>query len=310
MRVLVTRTTSAPNYGWALALKELGHEVFYWDIRATPAFDVFSEFAPQIIIAEACQINKGLFKCLLKYSAQLKSVALWLRGWTALPQYDWIDKSIMASDAERETVLYLKDKLPLLGLVYTSGEFACNSHFMWDYEGKVNYVSTQPACCLPKGNYREELACDIVYCGARTKRALAWIPKICNLDYKVKIFSKWDDEVIDWGLAQYLGQLSPQDEADAYASAKVSLALLERQDYLPNEAPYNIVGAGGSCLCTESRTIKNVFELDENISYFYKPEDVWFKVENCAHYKKFGMEEVRSEHTYINRVKKALAGVL
>lgn len=307
MRFLITSTNNVPNYGWGQALKELGHEVYMWEMQTKPAFDIFDEFQPDFVIAEAKQINRSLFKCLLANASKLKKVLLWLGGWTAIPQYDWICKDIIASDAERETVLYLKDKIPLLGLAYTSNDFACNSHFMWEHEGKIDYISTKPACALAEGEFKEELACDILYYGPRTPRALEFIPKICTMEYNVKVFS---DEVTDWGLAQYLGRLSPTEKANAFASAKVSLAMLSRSDYIPDETPYNILGAGGSCVSTESAWIKQSLDLCDEITTIYKPQDIWFPVEHHAHYKRYGVPIIKSDHRYIHRVKKALKGLI
>lgn len=90
-----------------------------------------------------------------------------------------------------------------------------------------------------KGEYKEDLSCDVLYIGQFSDWKLDYLYPIIEKNLRVKIFSK-----SYWGIPEHVGSISHDSISDAYATAKISLNL-EKE---PTDGQYRIYGCGGLCV--------------------------------------------------------------
>jgi hypothetical protein len=283
MRILLTDTHYL-QHGWANALKELGCEVILWNEKSIPAFDIFYEFEPDILIAQSSDINRALFKCIMNNRQNLTSF-FWLKDWyTATP-------------AERETILYLNNETRVIGLSPHLEGNTCNTHLSW-ITNKVEVRSSLPAASISKGKFCEEFICDLAYYGEQYPDMNEFLIPFLNVNnLNVKIFS----ENPYWTHANHLGYLRGQRLADLYATASLSLCLLPSSCDV-DETIFNVLAAGGTPVVKPNSSILEIFS--ETNTLFV---DNRYDLE-----KRFHQEFPKGGNvpTYIDRVKQALPEVL
>jgi spore maturation protein CgeB len=303
--------------GYANAMGHIGFQCIVWHPNSgKPVFDIFNEFEPEVVMCGTWEIDRALFKNLMK--RPYIKVILWGSNWGSMDKL--IDKSdpvLMATEQEKEYVRQVKQNNKIEKIFsYYHSNWVKRTHNHWQELGLtpvglplaadlLTYKRTDP---LPN------LRCDLSFIGGY------WPYKAINLDkfllplcypdekLKVKIFG-WGN----WPVAQHLGSLDDSLISNLFASSTVNVNVFEplaqKYGFDVNERCYKILAAGGFCVSeycesaaedifsgNEVVFAKTPREFKEQVKYYVRhPEDRLPYIER-------GIQAVRKTHNYFLRL--------
>lgn len=286
MKILIEMGESAAFHyrlGWVNAFTSLGHLVYYWNYQNKPAFDVFSEFEPDIFIGTTWNLNRAIIKCILA-RPELKVLL-------SAPNFGEMDTDIdpedtvqFATEKEKDWVKLLKDITgkPDYVMTYYHENWVGVTHNNWISFGvtPVGIPMAADVILYPIGKYNPNFACDISFVGNY------WKYKGVNLDkylvtyshpispYSVRIYGR------GWPVHTCLGEISNQNLGlvkDIFASSKVCPAIYEplsaKYGFDVSERIFKICSSGGFCISenvaslTEDFNVKGVPLFNNEVAY-------------------------------------------
>ncbi len=321
MKILCNYNHCAPSYiftGLGRTFAAAGHEFMFWVMDSKPAFDIFSEYEPDIYIGRTFEIDRALYKCIA--SRPHMKVILYASAWG-----DLIDKInpqdypiVRINDNEKRLIAQLKHDTGKPDFVFL------HSHENWLQAtlGGWHSIGVKPVSLLNaadtfdylNGEYTKEFDSDISFVGGY------WPYKARNLDrfllplcferkLKVKIFGNQP-----WPVSQYLGIIDNNCVKDVFASAKVCVNISEPHStdfgFDVIERPYKILASGGFCVSDYVESMdKDIF--GDSIVYAHSPLELKQLInhyvenpEDRLRYMQRGQEIVLKEHTYFDRAYK------
>lgn len=237
--------TQSIRAGWLNALTEAGHKCIIWEPKNKPAFDIFDEHKPQLVLLHTSDINHALSKCLLN-NKEIE-ILLWA--------------SATPTDNEKHYVDVLH-KLGNLKILLT------NSAKHYDYQ-----IPLFP--CLPAADHLRykppsvniEKRIDLSYIGLYKRSKVRSIheylyysiAKGCN----TQIFG-----ASAWPITQYLGRLTSSEAyANIVGASHYNLNIIDRDGCAINERVFKILSCNGLCLCERNTMYTEIFQRT-NIVFF------------------------------------------
>jgi hypothetical protein len=320
VRILCNFTPCGPAYvrsGWGRVFQALGHDFRFWDPGQKPAFDIFSEFEPDLYLGTTYETDRAVAKCIAKRPHM--KVALYASAWG--PYLKDVDLQkyplVVASEQEKRALAELKKTTgkPDFVFIHAHDRWLDGTMSGWkeigvDYHGVLNAADT---FVYMNGRHRPELECDIGFVGGY------WGYKARNIDryllpllhpssgLRSKVFGNQP-----WPVHQYLGTCSDEDARDLFVSAAVCPNISEPHStdcgWDVIERPFKVAAAGGFCVSDyveEGRDLFTENELpmadnpkrfEELIRYFVE------KPGSRDYYQGNMRQKVLAEHTYFDRV--------
>jgi spore maturation protein CgeB len=263
--------------GIGRVFSSLEHQFVYWYETEKPAFDAFSEYEPDIFICSLNELSRATVKNLV---ARPKTKVIY-----KVPEWNSL------GDAEKEAVINLKSKYNIPNFAFSNSDMPIHD---WEIYANIKCIWLPNAVDIfdfAQAKFDDSLATDLCFVGNHSNERFEILSKYLNKNSSVKLFGK-----TAWRLPYYLGYLEDNEIKNAYASAKVSLNLETRSNYI-SERPFNILAAGGVCLSTDSDTTRKLF--GNRIRYTEDSQDSYTKEEN--------QEYVLTSQTYFDRMLKPLS---
>jgi hypothetical protein len=245
MKILISHDGASAHYfdriGLARAFNYANHQVFLWDIRAKSAFDIFSEFEPDIFIGQAYNLDRAVIKNI--ESRPHMRVALRVGEW-GVHTNNWTQEQktkypiLLASNKEKDILLRLKNETNKPDFLYihyhpdylnyTHGDFA-------RYD--IPVVSLMNAADLfdyTNGVFKPEFQSDIVFIGGyweyKAKTLDKYILPLCSpaLGLKIRIFGNQG-----WSVPQFAGFAPDNEVKNIMKSAAIcpNVSELHSQDF-------------------------------------------------------------------------------
>lgn len=324
MRILIEYTDAGPSFvrrGWANVFAALGHSVAFWRPEVKPAFDVFSEFSPELFLGTTYGVDRAVLKCIQR-RPELK-VGLFCSAWgemaSAVPEEFPITR---VTEAEKAAIAALKE---------TCG----NPHFVFSHVTESNVegmlggwreIGVTPVGILnaadtfsyPLGQVKPHLTCDVGFIGGwweyKARNLAPYMLPLCHESsgLKVKIFGNQK-----WPVAQYLGTLDEADASNLFASATVCPNISEPHSTVMNydivERPFKILAAGGFCVSDAVGEMNDVFPGDTLLrasspkTFHEMVRHYVTNPEERQHFMAAGRKHVLKHHTYFQRVQQMLS---
>lgn len=275
MKVLCLYTPAGPHYvrsGWGNAFRACGHEFKFWDANQKSAHDIFGEYSPDLFLGTSYDLDRAQCKCIAA-RPQMK-VALFASAWG--PYLTDVDLAkyplVVTSEREKLVIEQLKNATgkPDFVFIHAHNQWLDGTMSGWKEVG-VEYHGILNACDTTVylgGKRRDDLVCDIGYCGGR------WNYKSRNIDrfllplchpstgLSVKIFGHGE-----WPVAQHMGVCTDDDARDLFVSATVCPNVSEPHSTDLNfdvvERPFKVMGAGGFCVSDFVEEGRDLFSEDE-----------------------------------------------
>jgi hypothetical protein len=294
----------------------LGHDFRFWDPNQKPAFDVFSEFEPELYLGTTYETDRAVAKCIARRPHM--KVALYASAWG--PYLKDVDLQkyplVVTSEQEKRALADLKKTTgkPDFVFIHAHGRWLDGTMSGWkeigvDYHGVLNAADT---FVYLNGRRRPELECDIGFVGGY------WGYKARNIDryllpllhpstgLRAKVFGNQP-----WPVHQYLGTCSDEDARDLFVSATVCPNISEPHStecgWDVVERPFKVMAAGGFCVSDEVDEAEAVFggDLLMGIGAGHFQDLVRYYSKNPSEREKWiraGRGRVLREHTYFDRV--------
>lgn len=324
MRVLIAGDgMHAHHYqrmAWAQAFMGCGIEAAMWNVKETPAFDVFDRFEPDIFMGQAYNLDRATIKC-IKERPHLK-VGLRAGDWgDQTPEIDSTRFNILTCGVdERRMLEELKDQTgqPEFIHIHYAPKAIAHTHNHFESIGikPISLMMCADTTAYGDAKVSPELKCDIGFVGGFWPyKGQVIKPYLFPLlhplgKYHTKIFGNQP-----WQVNQYCGMIDDDKVKDLFVSAKICPNLSEphAQEYGfdVNERIFKILYAGGFCISDNVEGYKEVF--GDNIVIADSPQDFRKLVDHylqdhngrCFMAKK-GQSFVRQNHTGFHRVAQIL----
>lgn len=297
-----------------------------YNCKTEKAFDIFTQFEPDIFIGQLYNLDSATTKCILE-RPYLK---------VALRAGDWGNYQNTIDISKHPTMLFTSqndiNKLQILLQQSGQPEFIFNHYDQQDIEKTHNYFSEKlkiKLVGLPMaadifmyggGQYDPQFACDISFIGAW------WDNKAKNIDKCLRPLcypvGKYNIKVFAWhpwpNLPQYCGNLNQSYAKHVFASSKICPNISEPHSTEfgidMNERSFKILCAGGFCIYDDVAAARRIYNDDEVI--FYKDEYEFKKIidyylshpEEAKIIAHNGQKKVFDQHTYFDRINTILQG--
>lgn len=325
MKILCNFTPCGPSYvrsGWKKVFEALGHTFQFWQTDSKPAFDVFSEFEPDVYIGTTYETTRAIAKCIA--ARPHMKVAMFASAWS-----DAVDKEIdkqkypivVASEQEKRILADLKEKTgkPDFVFIHASGQYLDLTMNGWPSIGitAVGILNAADIYVYYPKPPKPELVCDVGFCGGywgyKSRNLNTHILPLCHPQsaLNVKIFGNQQ-----WPVAQFLGLIQDQNVSHLFSSAKVCPSVSEPHStdfgFDCIERPFKVMASGGFCVSDYVHEFTTLYKSDEflmqpdaasfidAVKYFIRnPEqrDGWIER---------GCVRTLIEHTYHDRVAQML----
>jgi hypothetical protein len=319
MRILCEYSPCGPSYvrtGWGRVFQALGHDFRFWDQRQKPAFDIFSEFEPDILLACTYSVDRAMSKCIA--ARPHMKVAMYGSAWG--PYLNDVDLKkyplVVPSEGEKRAIEHLKKTTgkPDFVFIHAHDKWLHGTMSGWkdigvDYHGILNAADT---FAYLNGRPRPEFQCDVAfvggYWGYKARNLDRYILPLCHpsTGLNVKVFGNQP-----WPVHNWLGLIDDADVKDLFASAVVCPNVSEPHStdlgWDVIERPFKVFAAGGLCVSDHVEEAQALFgedllfahnegELLDMVRHFIK----W--PETREGHIKAGRRRVLLEHTYWDRV--------
>jgi hypothetical protein len=327
MKILMTFRGGIPGHrsGWYKALLYFGHNVVFWSEEQKPAFDMFDEFKPDILIVDPDHLTKAVFKCLLNspHIIIVTEPGLYIddniTDLRIKPEHTYL----LATDNQKKNLNRCKDELknPLFLVSKNMGTDIIGTHSGWNTKGFV--VLSCPlafdSLTYTKATFNKNYECDISYVGGYHPNKMVKLNKIFEIfkeyhkNYNIKIFG--DKE---WSLPCYCGYINDNNLLDLFVSSKVNLNILHpyaEYDFEINERIFKILGAGRVPVTEVNSAIYDLFESELLIGYDALVSDIDMPLdEKISHSSDLILKEqvhkdFIEKHSYITRMKDLLCQI-
>lgn len=327
MKILITFRNRIPSHriGWYKALLYLGHDVVFWSEEQKPAFDMFDEFKPDILICEPDHITKAVFKC-LSDNVDTKIVAevgLYINLDICCLKIKPEHMYLLATDNQKKNLNKCKSELknPIFLISKNLPTDVLSTHSGWIFDG-FNVLSCLLAfdsLTYNQANFRKQYECDISYVGGYHSNKIVKLNKIFEIfqqyyqDYNIKIFG--DKE---WSLPCYCGYIGDNNLMDLFVSSSVNLNILHpyaEYDFEINERIFKILGAGKVPVTEQNAAIYELFEGELLVGYEALTSDIELDLEekinnpNDLILKEEVHKHFIEKHSYITRMKDLLCQI-
>lgn len=321
MKILCNYTPAGPSFvrsGWGRVFEALGHEFRFWPCDQRPAFDVFSEFEPDLYIGTTYETDRAVAKN-IAMRPHMK-VALYGSAWGKYVAD--IDTTkypvVVTTEQEKRAIERLKKETGKPDFVFIHA----HGHWLEGTMGGWREIGVEPRPLLnaadtfvyTKARFRPELACDVGFVGGY------WPYKARNLDrfmlplchpssgLDVKVFGNQP-----WPVHNYLGACADDAARDLFVSATVCPNVSEPHStdlgWDIVERPFKVLAAGGFCVSDYVQELADLFSPNNEIPMAKTPQEferrVRYFVENPASrnaWMEAGQRKVLTEHTYFDRV--------
>lgn len=321
MKILCNYTPCGPSFvrsGWAKVFQALGHKFAFWQPEAKPAFDIFSEFEPDLFIGTTYGVNRSVYKNIV--ARPNMKVILYCSAWGSLiDQMNLKDYPIVVvNDNEKALIEKLKKETGQPEFVF------CHYHDNWVERtlGGWQSIGVKPVGILNaadtfdylNGTYKPEFDSDLSFVGgywpykSRNLDKL-FLPLCQSREFKIKIFGNQP-----WSVPQYLGYVDTADVKDIFVSARICPNISEPHStdwgFDVIERPYKVLSAGGFCISDYVQSgVEDIFgntipvakttqEFNSLLAHYLdRPEERKELADK-------GKELVLKSHTYFDRVAK------
>lgn len=295
MKILIEMGQSAAYHyrlGWANAFASAGNNVNYWNTFQKSAFDVFTEFEPDIFIGTTWGLNRAIIKCIAA-RPELK-VLLSAPNWGDADEgIDKQDTVQFATESEKTFVQLLKELTgkPNYVMTYYHNNWVGETHNCWIDLGitPVGIPMAADIILYPLGTIQNSLKSDIAFVGNYWKykgiNLDKYLIKYCrpNSKLNIKIFGQ------NWPVYNCLGEINNSSLSmvkDIFRSAKICPAIYEplsaKYGFDVSERVFKVCSSGGFCISEPVQSLFEDFDI-EGVSPFYdKLEDNGPTYENAV----------------------------
>jgi hypothetical protein len=324
MKILCNYTPCGPSYvrnGWRKVFEAMGHQFRFWQVGTRPAFDVFSEYEPDIYIGTTYETDRAIVKNIT--SRPHMKVCMFASAWS--DYVNTIDKEkypiVSVTEQERKIIGDLHDATgkPDFVFIHSSGEFISKTMDGWKTLGilplgilnAADIYAYRPA--TPKPEYECDVAFVGGYWGYKSRNLNPYMLPLCHPKncLSVKIFGNQR-----WPVAQYLGGIPDEEVPHLFSSAKVCPNISEPHStdlgFDAIERPFKVMSSGGFCISDYVQEFRDLFTPEELVMVS-DPEDFrdtihWFiaRPERREPFIYNGMIKTLREHTYFDRVAQML----
>ena len=322
MKFLCKHEPMASHYiyrGLGEALIHLGHQFVFWDDKGKCAFDIFSEYQPDVFLGQGYNLDRATLKCLNR-NPEIK-VILKVGAWGEFSREVEVDKYpvLLATEEERVLVRQLKGGSPPLLFNYCHPNRANYVIGDWEQEGKVwGFLPAADTNNFFPEEINKKYKSDIIFTGGY------WAYKGINLDsyiiplcypvgkYNIKIFGNQP-----WSVPQYCGFVGDGDLRGFLTNATICPNIHEphsnKYGFDVLNRIFNTTVCNGFCISDYVSSIeediftngemllaKNPQEFFDMIEHFLKNPD-----ERLPYIEK-ARETTMLYHTYKNRAEDLL----
>lgn len=320
MKILTDFATSGPFYvrnGWKNVFEATGHTWRWWHRDREPSFDIFSEYRPDLLITTTYDLDRALYKNIVKYPEM--RVIMFASAWG-----DYVDKInkeqypiVLASNNEKKLLENLKRETgkPDYVFIHVGDRYLEPTMGGWRSVGikPIGVLNAADMLVYHNGKYRDELYSEISYIGGK------WPYKSRNIDnFLVPILDKFKSKVYGnqgWhNIPQYLGYIDECNVKDVFASSLVCPNISESHStdlgFDCVERLFKAPIAGGLVISDYVDELGDILpsiircktpkEFEEQIRFFVDYP------EKGLEYMKKTKQEVLSGHTYHHRVAQML----
>jgi hypothetical protein len=307
-------TLGGPYYqrkGLANVLASVGHQCTFWNEQTKSAFDMFSEYEPDIFMGQTYNLSRAIRKC-LQARPNIKKVLYASAYGEILDNLDLNKYPIVAvTEEEKRNVEEVK---PDIVWIHHHPNKAWVSIGHWKEFGckPIGLCKAADVLEYAKGVYNDGLACDIGFIGGywkyKSQELDKYILPLCRaeLGLKVKLFGNQP-----WPVPNYLGFINEGEAKNLFKSAKVCPNVYEPHSLAFGldviERPFKVIAAGG--LPVECGYVKSMHEdvfTETNLKVAESLEELihWVKVEQEDRdiYIRAVQNELFNKHTYHHRV--------
>lgn len=254
---------------WANAFMACGINVAMWDVKKTPAFDVFDQFEPDIFMGQAYNLDSATIKC-IKERPHLK-VGLRAGDWgDQTPEIDHDKFNILTATTKEVKMLEeLKNQTgqPEFIHIHYTPEAVKQTHNKFESIGikPVSLMMCADTVSYKGGEFDPALECDLGFVGGFWPyKGQVIEPYLFPLlhpvgKYRTKIFGNQP-----WQVNQYCGMIDDHKVKDLFVSAKICPNLSEPHaqayGFDVNERIFKILFAGGFCISDNVEGYRTLFE--------------------------------------------------
>jgi hypothetical protein len=309
--------------GWGRVFAALGHQFSFWNSEGKSAFDVFSEYEPDLYLGTTYDdIDRAVIKNIRKRPNM--KVALYASAWG--PRADALDPKeypiVRVSQQEIDILGKLKEETGKPDFVFLH----VADHNLEDVLGGWRLIGITPIGVLNAadtfayagGIQREHLRSDVSLVGGywpfKARNIDRFLLPLChsskNLNVKI-----WGNG--QWPVTQFLGYCQDETMKDIFASARVcpnvsephSTSPLYRSDIVERPFKAALSGLVVSDYVEEAEVVfKGVLEMAKTPEEYEQKIRYWINSneEERNEYKARLRKVVLDEHTYFHRIRKIL----
>lgn len=318
MKILCRHEQMASHYiysGLGSSLVKSGHTFAFWDQKTKPAFDVFSEYQPDIFFGQGYNLDGATIKC-LNQNPHIK-IFLKVGCWGELNKEEDLSEYhiLMADDKEKRSIDSLKNNNDITLLNYCHKNRVPYVIGGWKDHGTL--WGLLPAADV-KNFYPEEkderYSSDIVfvggYWGYKGKNLDRFIIPLCYPvgKHNIKIFGNQH-----WSPPQYCGFINDEDLRKVLSNSTICPNIHEphsnRYGFDVLNRIFNIVACGGFCISDYVSSIEeDIFVKDEMVlaktsdEFFEKINHFLKNPDDRLPYIERAKKITLTSHTYENRI--------
>jgi len=317
MRIVCAYESCGPSYvrlGIGRVCMAAGHEFMFWMPKKKPAFDMFSELQPDLLIGTTFDLDRALYKCISRNPKT--RVILYASDWG--PLIDTIDINkypiVVTNTEEKKLLEKLKRETgqPEFIFKHYTDNWLDATLSGWKTIGlePISLLNAADTFTYFPGQIDEEFLADISFIGGY------WKYKAINLDKYLLPFC-FDDKIKikiygnqPWPAHQYLGFIQDDTVRNIFASSKICPNVSEPHStdfgFDIVERPFKVLSSGGFCISDYVEAMKEVFhdsipcgktpaEFQELIRhYLHTPQEISQLITT-------GQRLVLKNHTYFER---------
>jgi len=302
--------------GLATALKQLGHEFFFWDSSKISAFKAFGDIEPDIAFLQNYNLDNAQIKCCNNRPNLKVILKSGFFGDFVREYKDKFDTGPFCEEDHLKKTLQIKNITAVFGYglepEYILGDWKSYGYKLWGF-----LPAADPTVYYPVQS-QSEYKSDLCFVGGYwpyKSQQLDWLVKLCYPvgQYNIKILGNGI-----WPVVQYIGQVSDADQLIYQSSATICPNLSEphatniTKGFEINERIFKL---GISKCFVLSDYVQNYTKIFNNEQLILCKTFDDFK-DNIDHYLKYPekrqpyidalYKEVLQNHTYSNRAQELL----
>lgn len=315
-------TPCGPSYvrsGWGRVFKELGHTFMFWQPEKKSAFDIFSEFEPDIFIGTTYDLDRAIYKN-IAMRPEMK-VILYASAWGDLVDTINSDKFPITkvTDTEKKNIDKLKKETgkPDFVFLHVHDNWLDRTMGGWHSIGvkPLGILNAADTFDYMPGTPKEEFKADLAFVGGywpyKSENINKFLLPYCvDRNYIIKIFGNQA-----WPVPQYLGYIDNSDVKDIFASATICPNVSEPHSteygYDIVERPFKVLASGAFCISDYVQSaVEDIFgdtlpsaktpkEFQTLIREWIQPDMLLKRI----HLVDKGRKLVLDKHTYFDRVR-------